>query len=138
MGITVDFDLTPAQMQEALRYVGTGKGLFAGWKRSLMDKAVTQLAPRLAGPTTVELSEAGLRITTADGVQELAWTEVAMLNERRHGWAVQHRPRGVSFIPASAIDPDERAAFARQLRTWAGSKYKVREGGVATTSGVTG
>jgi hypothetical protein len=84
MGVTVTFDLTPAQVQEALRFEGTG--LFAGWKRSLMDKGAAQLAPRLAGPTTVEASEAGLRITTAGGVQELAWAEIGSVNERRHVW----------------------------------------------------
>lgn len=135
MEITVSFDLTPAQVQEAVR--ATATGLFAGWKQKLMDKATAPLGPRLAGATTVELSDTGLRITTVGGVQQLGWAEVAAVNERRYVWAMQHRPRGISIIPMSAVAPHERAAFADQLRAWVGAKYKVREGGMVAPSEVT-
>ncbi|QMU68298.1 YcxB family protein [Streptacidiphilus sp. P02-A3a] len=136
MGVTVSFDLTTDQVQDALRYTRTG--LFANWVRGMADKGVALIAPRLAGPTTLELSEAGVRISTGAGVQELGWADVATVNERQQGWVIQQRPRGVTFIPASAVAAEERAALSQQLRAWVGAKYKVREGGLAAPVGVTG
>jgi len=136
VGVSVAFDLTVDQVQEALRYRRTG--LFAGWVRGLADKGIAQIAPGLAGPTAVELSETGVLITMAGGVREAAWAEVATVNERTHGWVLQLRPRGVTFIPATAVAREEHAAFADQLRAWAGAKYKVREGGLVAPAGVAG
>ena len=137
VGITVSFDLTPEQVQELLKATG-GRGPFAGWRQRLMDKAIASLSPRVAGPTTLELSEAGLRISTTAGLREVAWAEVAHVIERRYAWVLQLRPSGVSMVPMAAIAPDERVAFANQLRAWAGSKYKVREGGMVAPSEMLG
>ena len=38
----------------------------------------------------------------------------------------------------SAIAPDERVAFANQLRAWVGAKYQVREGGMVAPSEMLG
>ncbi|MFE0462341.1 YcxB family protein [Kitasatospora sp. NPDC058965] len=125
---TVSFDLTPAQVQGLLR--PTAKGWLTRLLQPLTDKTMAALWPRLAGPTTVELSAGGLRISKPGGVQQLGWDQVGSVNERRYAWVFQHRPNGLSFVPAVAVAPDDRAAFTAQLRQWAGARYRVREGGL--------
>jgi hypothetical protein len=125
--VTVSFDLTPAQVAELLK-PRTPTNALARMVTRWMANPLAAMAARVAGPTTVDVSEAGLRITTGAGVRDYSWTQVGAVNERGQAWVMQFKPNGLAFIPASAVAPEERAAFTQQLRAWAGGRYRVREG----------
>ncbi|MER5638010.1 YcxB family protein [Kitasatospora sp. NPDC002227] len=128
MEYAYSFDLTVPELQETM--APPAKGLFAGFKRKIMDKSVLSMFTHLAGPTTIELSAEGLRVTNSDGTRDIPWSQVRLVNERRLSWAVQLAPNGVVLLPAAAVPPTERAALAQHLRAW-GPGYTVREGGMA-------
>ncbi|MBF9072745.1 YcxB family protein [Streptacidiphilus fuscans] len=125
MGYRYSFDLTIPELQEML--APAAKGLFQGLMRKLVDKGAVGIFEYLAGPTTVELSAQGLRVTNTQGTQEIPWSGIRVVNERHLAWVIQRDPNGLVVVPVSAVPQGERADLAEQLRSWA-PKYRVREG----------
>jgi len=130
MGYVYTFDLSRDEVEELLAAPGNSSGFLAGLKRKMLAGATARIADRHTGPTTVDLSETGLRLTDARGVRELHWADVHYVIERPGLWSTQDVAHGVALIPGSAVPETERPAFAQQLRTWVGAKYTVREGGM--------
>jgi hypothetical protein len=125
------FDLSRGEVEELLADPGPSSVFLGGLRRRMLAGAASRIVDRHTGPTTVDLSEAGLRLTDARGVRELRWADVHYVLERPGVWSTQDVGHGVALVPGSAVPESERAALAQQLRTWVGAKYKVREGGVA-------
>ncbi|TDU02518.1 hypothetical protein EDD99_0916 [Streptomyces sp. 846.5] len=131
MGYVYTFDLSREEVEALLADPGKSSGLIGRLKRKMLAGAAARIVDRHTGPTTVDLSESGLRLTDARGMRELRWADVHYVVERPGVWSTQDVAHGVALVPGSAVPENERAALAQQLRTWVGPKYKVREGGMA-------
>jgi hypothetical protein len=130
MGYVYTIDLSREEVEGLLAAPGKSSGFLGGLKRKVLASATSRIADRNTGPTTVDLSEAGLLLTGTQGTRELRWADVHYVVERPGVWSTQDVAHGVVLIPGFAVPEGERAALAQQLRNWVGAKYKVREGGM--------
>jgi YcxB-like protein len=125
MGITVEFDLAPAEIAGLLRARSRNplRRLTARGPAGTMDRMIA----RMSGPTKAELTEEGIRTVTNDDERRIAWSQLRAVNERPAAWVFVLAPSGLLAVPKSAVPIEERARVSADLRAWAGAKYKVRE-----------
>ncbi|HEV2639563.1 MAG TPA: YcxB family protein [Actinocrinis sp.] len=126
--ITIEYDLTPEQAVQILEPDGSNP-LNRLMKRMTANQ-MAQMATRLAGPTTVELTEEGVLVTVAGSEQQIAWSCVRRFNERPQAWVLLLAPSGLCVIPAGAVPPARIPEVTAFLRAKAEGKYKVRNGGL--------
>lgn len=124
----IEFDLSIDEVRKILEPNWSGP-LSALGKRMAATQ-VNRMAERLAGPTTITVSEAGIRFAASGSERQTSWSEVRALNERKSAWVFQLAPSGIYLIPADAVPAPQFKDFGAHLRALAGSKYKVREGGI--------
>ena len=122
---TVEFDLSPAQVEELVK--PARRGPIGNLILRMAAKAFEAICVRLAGPTSIEVSEAGIRVSKAGVTQEFGWSVMRHVSERPLVWAFTLAPTGMHIIPKSAVAADEEPALSAQLSEWAGSKYKLRK-----------
>jgi hypothetical protein len=125
---TVEFDLSVEQIQKILDPDFSGP--LGALARRMSAKQMERMAKNLAGPTAITVTDAGIRLVAAGSERQIDWSDVRSVNERTHAWVLLLAPSGVCMIPADSVPADRIAELGAQLRTLAGSKYKVRDGGL--------
>jgi hypothetical protein len=125
---TVEFDLPADEIRRMLEPSWSGP-LGALGKRMLGNQ-IQRMTENLAGPTKITVFEAGIRVVAKGSEREIGWSAMRLVVERAGAWVFQLAPSGIWFIPAEAVPAAQRADFSARLRASAGSKYKVREGGI--------
>lgn len=126
--LTVEYNLTAEQAGKILE--PTWSGPLGKLARRRSAGMLARRAEGHAGPTKITLSDAGLKVTTADSERQVEWSAVRSVNERTHAWVFLVAPPETFLIPADAVPASQRPEWERQLRALAGAKYKVREGGM--------
>lgn len=126
--LTVEFNLTVEQAGKITE--PTWSGPLGKLARRKSAGLMARMAEGHAGPTKITVSDAGIQVTKADSKQQLEWSAVRSVNERTHGWVFLLAPSGTFLIPADAVPAAELPDWERQLRALAGTKYRVRDGGM--------
>src|SRR5579863_279015 len=106
---TVKFDMSPEEVAYALRLVS--RNPLAPLARRAIAATAARSAERLSGPTEIELSEAGIRRTAEGGSRQIAWAQVAWVNERPLAWVFTLTPPENIIIPKTAVSADGQALF---------------------------
>jgi hypothetical protein len=126
--LTVEFNLTAEQSGKIIEPTWSGPlGRLARRKSAgLMER----MAKGHAGPTKITVSDVGIQVTKADSEQQVEWSAVRSVNERTLAWVFLLAPSGTFLIPADAVPASQLPDWERQLRALAGTKYRVRDGGM--------
>lgn len=124
----IEFDLSAEEVRKILE--PTWSGPLGALGKRMAANQLNRMAERLAGPTTITVSEAGIRLAASGSERQIDWSEVRALVERRYAWVFQLAPSGIYLIPAGAVPEAQFGDFGAHLRALAGSKYEVREGGI--------
>lgn len=126
--LTVEYNLTAEQAGKILE--PTWSGPLGRLARRMSAGLMGRMAEGLAGPTKITLSDAGIQIATTGSERQVEWSAVRSVNERTHAWVFLLAPSGTCLIPADAVPASQLPDWERQLRALAGTKYRVRDGGM--------
>ena len=128
METTVAFDLSVDQVKEILEPRWSGP--LGGLARRLSANQMERMVKNLAGPSTITVSDAGIRFATAGAERQVDWSGVRSVNERTRAWVLLFAPSGICMIPVDAVPATQVQELRAHLHAMAGSKYKVRDGGM--------
>lgn len=93
-----------------------------------MPKQRQSMALRLAGPTKVLFSDAGMDFQSANVAERVPWNRFQVVYDRPERWSFMTKaPSSTFYVPKAAVPPAHLERLTKQLMDWSGSAYKFRK-----------